>query len=361
MDARGEAGSNALGGARDALLREVARDSSVDDESTRPSEKTFIDFVAKKSQEIPAETEEKKENKEEEKKPRFGKIIRTYYSDMAETIQRQKLSLAGIAAKEEEKKEPQKAAPQKVMPQKVTPQKAPPTKKRSKPKRAPLPWKRIGLTVLSGVLIGGGIILVFSLYQNYRSRPPVEAPSPAGSLILANERREIDVSGMSRSQLLEALAEVQKTATGAPGDVINIVPVAGLNQEPLSAQSFLALLQTNIDPALDRSIEDQFMLGVHIVDTPEMFLILKTSFFENAFAGMLRWEERVADDLPFLATGSPTAQTEMFTDVVIANKDARVSNRLLYSFADPQTLVITGNNSTLRAVLERLVVSRFEQ
>ena len=119
------------------------------------------------------------------------------------------------------------------------------------------------------------------------------------------------------------------------------------------------------------------MAGVHSFDGNHPFLVLKTGFYENAFAGMLEWERYMKDDLAPLfgpaktkiPSGQIVADTVqepelVFVDSVIKNKDTRIlrgkngKTELLYSFVDKNTIIITTNEHTLEEVFVRHTTSK---
>ena len=88
---------------------------------------------------------------------------------------------------------------------------------------------------------------------------------------------------------------------------------------------------------------------------------------------MLAWELHMNEDLSPLfgevlekttSTSTPLREPFVFEDSIIKNKEVRVLKdtkgtiRLLYSFIDRETLVITTNESTFSEVLTRLTSQR---
>jgi hypothetical protein len=127
----------------------------------------------------------------------------------------------------------------------------------------------------------------------------------------------------------------------------------------------------------NRSLVETWMLGVYGEENTETrFIILKTNFFQNAFAGILRWEAAMPEELATIlnyrgkikeqnAMSSSTAASYFsvkgrFEDRIILNRDVRefiTDNKttlLLYSFVDKDTIVITTSERALRGLIERL-------
>ena len=106
------------------------------------------------------------------------------------------------------------------------------------------------------------------------------------------------------------------------------------------------------------------------------FIIFKTDFFQNSYAGMLDWEKNMVDDLAILLnfeekiknqnnTGTSTVRGYLavrgrFEDKIILNRDVRKFTNengvslLVYSFIDKDTLVITTSENVLRSIIQKL-------
>jgi hypothetical protein len=102
------------------------------------------------------------------------------------------------------------------------------------------------------------------------------------------------------------------------------------------------------------------------------FIIMKVNSFDIAFAGMLEWEQTMSSDLspffgdPVVITFDPSARTDtqvreaFFKDMIASNKNARLlldqngSDRIIYTFVDQNTILITKNKETLDVLLPRI-------
>jgi len=96
---------------------------------------------------------------------------------------------------------------------------------------------------------------------------------------------------------------------------------------------------------------------------------MKVTNFDTAFGGILQWEADLSEDLaplfgiPVTESYDPYARTAtqirpaFFRDTIIANKSARLlvdaqdDERLLYSFINPNLILITTNADTFNAIL----------
>lgn len=375
-----------ISGAQSRLVQEIAKDTNVQKKQAG-GEDTFIDFASQENSALTdalAPVAEKLTKIPEKRK----ESIRTYQSDVESTIRNQKLSLTNIAIAENQ---------QRI--KKGTPKTTQTNKAQSGI------FKKVLLNIVSAFILSSAVGVFAFLYLNYqKNRALPETFGPTVTLALANKNLTLDVTGMDRDMLLAKLAELAEHTEATIGDVTNITLVSGTPPQQITLSAFLHILEADADPALLRSIENEFMLGLHSFDKGYFFLIAKTSFFENAFAGMLRWEDTIATELPFLVrtvpppvqpqnldvgTASTSSSTNIlrdiattstsslpvvpkeapvsFEDIVIENKDVRAHYSssgdidMLYTFVDPETLIITTNTNTMKAVLDRLTIARFKQ
>jgi hypothetical protein len=199
-----------------------------------------------------------------------------------------------------------------------------------------------------------------------------DAPLAHASVIVAlnNEKNKIT---LSTGLLAELRLAILSSAPDTPQT---------LTQLPV--QTVLGAIAPNAPDTLRRAVENSpYLIGVHSYEGNQAFLILHTDSYERAFAGMLGWEGRLADDLsplftrvvsthvnqaPINATASttiasstePVFESKAFKDAIVENHDARVVQNsygdtfLLWTFIDRNTLVITTNEVTLREILNRI-------
>ncbi|MBU3968960.1 hypothetical protein KJ991_01970, partial [Patescibacteria group bacterium] len=237
------------------------------------------------------------------------------------------------------------------------------------------------------------IIIVFSLTGS-KNTSDVKILPTQREIIFSNETKNIDTARLDKKDIISKILEERRLNTSQLGSITNILittETAGVTRI-LSVDEFLNLLEIKLPDFLFRYLGDEFMLGIHSVRNIEPFLILETSSFENAFAGMLEWEKNMENDLgPIFIENSSKNKTEdesgnemaldnstttsesfvnikkTFEDMVIRNKDIRVlkdingNSKLMYFFPDRKTIVITTNQYTLVEVLDRLVRVKFSQ
>jgi hypothetical protein len=162
-------------------------------------------------------------------------------------------------------------------------------------------------------------------------------------------------------------------------------PSGGSVLAPLSAPTFLADIAPDVPQNLLLTLEPQYLLGAHVYDGNQAFLIMSVGSYEQAFSAMLAWEPTMQTDLAPLFTYTPntlvsgnsgsasstSASSTLagqapqflqtgFVDDIVENHDARVVKDssgnilLLWTFLDRNTIVITTNDATLREIISRL-------
>jgi hypothetical protein len=109
------------------------------------------------------------------------------------------------------------------------------------------------------------------------------------------------------------------------------------------------------------------MLGLHKTTTNHPFILVTTTDYDNAYAGLLEWEKKMVDDFFLMFSISVGGDktyllTKSFQDTTIQNIDARIlldnsgGTVILYAFLNPKTILITDNEATFKEVLARLAV-----
>ena len=239
-------------------------------------------------------------------------------------------------------------------------------------------YKKIGLAAASAVLVLLGIGLltyVLFFYERNTSGTPVEE---IPSLIFADDRRTLSIDNESSRGLLSALRNERDTASLSLGKILHVYLTRtdeGGIPRPIESVEFLRAINAQLSDSFIRSLEQEFMVGVHVFDGNQPLIIFTTHSYEHAFAGMLQFEEGLRTALsPFFAgaeaasqsnaTTTPTVFAPKFQDLVIQNTDVRAivgsdgKPVMLYAFPNPRTLIITTNEHTLEEIITRMQSTR---
>lgn len=288
------------------------------------------------------------------------KPIRTYKNDLAEVMINKKTSIVSIAAAENKRR----------------------TQSidliRDKQEKESY-FRKFGIIILSVVLIivGGGSAFYFYLGSGVE---PVEPNVKIVSIIFSDNDEEFEITGLSKRQILNKLNILKDEASMALGNIKNIfITESFIGEEGIekkfivSTKDFLDVIGIHAPPSFLRSLDQQFMIGVHTFDGNQPFIILRTNSYENAFAGMLEWEKEIKDDLfplfgntDILIPAGKTALTpaSFFSDMVIKNQDIRALKNsdgkieIMYAFIGQNTIIITTNEHTFTEIVTRITASR---
>lgn len=264
---------------------------------------------------------------------------RTYRSDVADTVAENKLTAIDIVSAEQNRNATLPA--------------------QKKSKRSPLPLALIlgsTLLFLLGSTFIGAIIYTFTPSETEVRIRTLDAP-----LVFSDSTNAQLVKTPDRNTVLQTLLRFRETASPPLGSIERLRLVTPESQElSMSTGDFLTAIEASVDSSLIRALDPRMMIGVYSSESIAPFLIFKVLSYDQAFAGMLDWEDNITANLsPFLSRKN-IYQNETFTDVIIQNKDVRVLRNAqgeiayLYAFPDRQTLIITTHQYALEEIVTRL-------
>ena len=286
--------------------------------------------------------------------------IRTLHSDIANSVKTQQTSLASIAVAESEKRA-RTGAP-------LTPTK--PTNKKK--------YFRFALIGFGALLLLGGIGALIAVVA-FQFGGGTVTPQGEQPLIFVNESVSVPLPE-TRFGTIDTLNTTKKTEVGLSlGHIerFNLTSVG--TTTPLSLDSFISRLVTNIPSGLLRVLTGRYVLGIHSLAENEFVFLIEVEDQDAGFANMLKWEKDIAGDLPFLlrettqATRTASTSADVFTnkttfrDRVIENRDVRVlldangDIRLGYSFPRPDILILANNENSFIELFGRLSGVRFNE
>ncbi|MCW9054955.1 MAG: hypothetical protein OQJ98_03195 [Candidatus Pacebacteria bacterium] len=284
--------------------------------------------------------------------------VRTFKEDVAEAVKGQKASLTSIAAAEARWRA------------RMTSQ--------DSAEQTESPVQKIAMVLGGIVFVAIGIAAVsYGLFFYEPERPTIE--EAVSSLIFAEKQTRVDITDLSARSILGRLEEKRQSTQLSLGQIAHLylttTDATTGELTLLTAQDFLRAIDARVSSAFLRSLDPDFMLGIHSFDRNQTFLIFTTDSYQHAFSGMLDWEPSMIRELSPLVLRNvdnaskraidPQTKEEIvykksFEDVIIQNIDARVLRsdteitQLLYAFPDQRTLIITTNENTLIEVITRL-------
>lgn len=296
------------------------------------------------------------ENQGQQNKTETPHNIRTYQSDVEEILKNGQGSLATIAIAENDKKI--RAGLSAEEPEK------------------PDHTKFVLALSLGLIIVGVGIFGFIYFWRGTGQKPlPLVEKTPA--IIVIDFEKALDIKGMGRNELLSVLAKEFEESTITLSSIVGfrLNEGKGESAQTVLTSDFLKKLQVHAPDSLVRSLAPNFTLGLHALNVNHPFLIFKTNYYQNTYAGMLSWETTLKEDLgPIFIKPEPAMEisttdqvlgrSETFEDTVVKNRDTRaLRNRsgkivFLYSFPDKNTLIITTNADTLQKISERLLAGK---
>ncbi len=295
--------------------------------------------------------------------------IRTMKNDMAEAIKQQNETSVSIAIAEEKKKAEARAAAQAAS-QTQTEDTTP----------APKRIGRIVVVIIVLLLVALlGVAYVFLLPKlssiqlpkiplpsfekpsNTSVAPSAPAAEPlAQSIIPAQSEKRFNISAETLSQTTSAIT--LERGKGNPSRSIKnlyFTETEGDISAEISSSRLFSFANAQAPDILTRSLEKQFMTGFFGEEnggvTP--FLILKVSDHDMGLAGMLEWEPQISKFFDTIfGTNAEALPGTKFKDIIVLEKNARLFEtasgaKIVYSFANQNTIVIAGSRSALEALM----------
>lgn len=270
--------------------------------------------------------------------------LRTYASDLAEAMKTHQGSVVKIALAEHKRREKDL--------------------QRGNPKS----FKNLTWIILSILVVIGALGVVgYLAWQRMQNQAEVaqETPLPR-SIIQSDEAVALDVLGKPAGKIASDVQDIVATPIERRGTVKNIVPLkfVGRTPLPITSHTFLEALGTNTPPQLTRTLKDMFMVGTYADRENHLFVVLQGSAYDYLFTGMREWENKLLGDFDeFFGINTKGNNTYLlrksFTSTVVENRDVRAiydseeNIVLLYTFIDPNTLVITQQPETIIELVRR--------
>jgi hypothetical protein len=284
---------------------------------------------------MPPENDQNKKNE----MPQKVKALRTYEDDIQTEIKRGQVSMSKIAISERMRSGKGASI--------GTTEPAPTNKKR---------LVVIGIVIL---LLGAGTYIFLSLNKTQEIVENTQQSSKPAPVIAIDSEKEIVMPIVKRSSIVDA---IQKEVSAAlPISTVEAIHLKdGLIY--IGAKKFLRTLEVDQPVKLSQSILNEYTVGIHTFDGNHPFIVFKTNSYENAFTGMLAWEDNLVATFVPLVSGRSLLPTEKktFEDGLVRNKDVRALKGedgkllLVYTFLDRETILITNSEYTVEEIGKRL-------
>ena len=293
------------------------------------------------------------------------KPIRTYESDVAEAMARGKSSIVTMVVAEQEKKQEEKKQEIKKI---VVPIVKEDIQKEDIAREIQYKKsnsKKILVALLSIVFIGGGLGGGYYLYLQSPVAPVEILPQKISipSLVPVDSQNNLSIGNRDGQDLALFLNNELNLYSIPPDKIFELIlnENVGSTTVRITASKFIDEINFRVPDILKRALKDRWVIGGNEIDGQKIsFLVFSTDFFQNAFAGMLKWEPTMPEELSSLFGYTDRFSRGIFEDKVIKNRDVRefVSDRgetlLLYSFIDKDTIIITTSEASLGLLIDRI-------
>lgn len=303
--------------------------------------------------------------------PRVPEPLQTYTGDFAKRIDSERASAFAVIAADADRR---RNAPA--------------------PMRSNIP-KQPGLlyVVVATILVVGGTTSLYLAYSYWKSGEPLLIPTPASTLIAADEEAKVRKEDGDAFRLFRDAAEAPQ-----PDGSIRVVyytiatsTATGVSDIRQPGTVFLSAMRLRAPDVLTRSVRSESTVGgVGAGGGSHPFFVLRTTSYERSFSGMLAWEGTLAQDLAILypeydgglpapggwsatttealasstapvQTPAPARGERAFRDEVVESYDVRVlrdeqgRSIMLYGYRDERTLIIVRDEKAFAAILTRLI------
>ena len=220
--------------------------------------------------------------------------------------------------------------------------------------------KKTAIVAISVLLLSGGVLLIALIYKK-DGTPDFRAKSVPKAIITSDNNKDV---------FIKDSLDISETEV-SDGKFLRLIPFAGgkgSKREITEVGDFFANAGIGAPRSLIDSLDGKFMIGVFqsFAGGKYPVLILKTKFYEHAFASMMDWEKNIFDNLKiFFGEEGVSPDPNGFTDKEIKNTDTRILydiNRnpvLIYAFFSRKYLIITTSEPALKEILRRLSSVRY--
>ena len=238
-------------------------------------------------------------------------------------------------------------------------------------------------TIISVVLILAALGTLGVVFFVGKQQAPVAPAVVVRTIVSVDNTRNVKINSTARDTFVNDIKKaVQDTRDPGEGNQSANKSLVALNLgTSITADTFFKSVAKNIPASLIRAFNSEWLFGFHSLTHHEPFLIVGIDSFDNAYSGMLLWEQNMPTDLReiFLANniaevtstvGTTTVKQKVpvplkkqFEDKLVKSRDTRVLKNdqgdivLLYSFIDTKYVVITTNEETFREIIARYLAA----
>lgn len=237
--------------------------------------------------------------------------------------------------------------------------------------------KKSHVSIIKVILITFGVIAtlggVGALFLVYSRTSPVIRTGTGETFVISpfvrtEKNTTLTITDSYKSTLLDSIDKI-KTNTGSPETIEGLAwKMSFESNRYVDTSKLLELTESETPETLKRALDPRFSLGLYGGER-KTYLIIKSTSYDNAYAGMMEWEKTLSRDLGplffqnsdlYSATTSNSVDSEKFVDKIYSNIDTRaVLNSegqpvMLWAIINRTFIVITKDQETLEALTKRM-------
>lgn len=237
---------------------------------------------------------------------------------------------------------------------------------------APTPSRRTMTLMFTAVILGASMLGIGATtlwYIGTKPAPDTAVRTLSAPSLFATELQTPIALNPDRIVTLNELLGATLNTTETQQLYVTTEDEAGMVR-PAEASEILTGLSFRVPGNFSRSIR-AMSFGSYVGQHP--FIVMRSSDFSTAFAGMLAWETTMSADLmPLFGSAvnesfDPTARTAtqvraaFFRDTIMANLSTRVlvdstnTERIVYGFVKPNIILIAPNEATFTAIAPLII------
>lgn len=284
------------------------------------------------------------------------KTVRTYMSDMADTVRANEISVIKVALAEQNKH----------------------AREDLYRKAEGTPVNKI-FWVIGGMILIAGAVYGSSFLFKEKTKNSTFAPTPKTETIISYDETS-NIILKDTDNIVEKINIAKKKK----GDELNrsgmlkfivLEKEMGQIKERVGVTELFSRLKFSGPSSLVRSLSDSYMIGTYRKNeenfSPKLFMVFQSKDYEFTYAGMLEWEKTMASDLydlfePKTTDTKSKIKERVWKDLIINNKDSRVlfneDNKpiLYYIFTDKNNLIIADNQETIKEIISKLILENMK-
>lgn len=289
------------------------------------------------------------------------KTVRTYLTDMADTVRANEISVIKVALAEQNKHE------REDLYRKIE---GTPTKK--------IFWFIGGVILIAGAIYGSTF-----LFEKKIEKEKPQIIEKVETIISYDEISDLDL--VNDEDLIDKLITNKKEKSKINKiDSVKFIQIkkdSGGAKESILVSEIFSKLKFTSPSSMVRALTDSYMFGTYTKNAsgstgigdslPKLFMIFQNKDYGYSYAGMLEWEKTIASDMyDIFELNTNDDKTKVnerkWRDIIINNKDARVlfneNNKpiLYYVFATKDDLIITDSSEAIVEIIARLAIKNMK-